>query len=119
MEEYLEEYGHTINRRLFDFAVSLLRRANGNPVDVYDKKKVEEVLTTVGVEIPSNGSHDAAYVFNLMLSEQEGGTPDVAKAAADTKRYIDNQYEWETRPFDELYIKTVALGIPVYWDEML
>lgn len=119
MEEYLEEYGHTINRRLFEFATKLLRKRNGNEIDVYDKESVEEILKTSEVRLPSSGSHDVAYVFNLMVSEQEGGTPDVAKAAADTERYINNPYGWDTRPFDELYIKTVALGVPIYWDEML
>lgn len=119
MEEYLEEYGHTFNKRLFDFAVKLLKKRNGNSIDGYDKEGVEEILKTAGVRLPSDGSHDATYVFNLMLSDQEGGTPDVTKAAADTERYINNPYGWRTRPFDEFYIKTVALGIPIYWDEML
>lgn len=119
MEEYLEEYGRTFNRRLFEFAVTLLRKRNGNPVDVYDKDAVEDIFKKSEMSIQMDGSHDIPYVFNLMLSEQEGGTPDVAKAAADTANYIRNQYGWESRPFDEFYIKTVALGVPIYWDEML
>lgn len=119
MEEYLEEYGHTFNRRLFDFAVKLLRKRNGNAIDTYDKDAVTEILKTAEVKLQVDGSHDVPYVFNLMLSDQDGGTPDVAKAAADTERYIKNQYNWKTKPFDEFYIKTVAMGVPIYWDEML
>ena len=29
------------------------------------------------------------------------------------------EYGWKTRPFDEFYMKTVALGVPISWDEML
>ena len=119
MEEYLEEYGHTFNKRLFDFAVTLLLKRNGKPVDAFDKDAVAQFLKTAETDLKMDGSHDVPYVFNLMLSEQGTGTQDVAKAAADTKEYIDNQYGWKTRPFDEFYMKTVALGVPIYWDEML
>lgn len=119
MEEYLEEYGHTFNKRLFEFAVALLLKRNGKPVDAFDKEAVAQFLKTAETNVRMDDSHDVPYVFNLMLSEQSTGAQDVAKAAADTKEYIDNQYGWKTRPFDEFYIKTVALGVPIYWDEML
>ena len=35
------------------------------------------------------------------------------------KDYVDDRDGSPTRAFDEFYIKTVALGIPVFWDEML
>lgn len=119
MEEYLEEYGHTFNKRLFDFAVTLLMKRNGKPVDAFDKEAVEQFLKTAETKLKVDNSHDVPYVFNLMLSEQDNVSQDVAKAAADTERYINNQYGWNTRAFDEFYIKTVALGIPIYWDEMI
>lgn len=119
MEEYLEEYGRTFNKRLFEFAVTLLLKRNGKPLDAIDKETVTQFIKTEGTAIKMDGSHDVPYVFNLMLSEQGTGTQDMGKAAADTKEYIDNQYGWRTRAFDEFVVKTMALGVPIYWDEML
>lgn len=35
------------------------------------------------------------------------------------KDYLDDRDGAKTRAFDEFYMKTVALGIPIFWDEML
>lgn len=120
MEEYLEDYGHHFNSKLFDFATDLMRNRDGNRLSVWDKEKVSTFLKSNGVSLSRNYGHDAAYVTNMALADYWGSSiVDDAHLARFVKDYIDDRDGSDTRAFDEFWIKTVALGIPIFWDEML
>lgn len=120
MEEYLEEYKYNINERLYKFAVSLMKDRNGNKVEPWPKERVESFLKNNGVEIKNNVGHNAAYVLMMGMADYYGSSiTDDRHLALFVKDYLDDPDGAKTRAFDELYIKTVALGIPIFWDEML
>ena len=120
MEEYLAEYGFHMNKRLFDFATSEMVDRAGNPLKVWDKEKTETFLKANGVSLRNNHGHDSAYVLNMARADYWGGSlTDEAHLAQFVKDYLDDPDGAKTRAFDEYYIMTVALGIPIFWDEML
>lgn len=120
MEEYLEDYGYHFNRKLFEFAVSLMKDRSGNRLVPWDKEKTSEFLRNYGVNLKNNNGHDAALVLNMARADYLGSSiTDDTHLAKFVKDYLDDIDGAETRAFDEFYIKTVALGIPIYWDEML
>jgi len=120
LEEYMEEYGRHFNRRLFEFATGMMEDRNGNKLKVWDKEKVENLLKNNGINLRNAKGHDAAYVLNMALADYWGSSlTDEQHLALFVKDYVDDRDGSETRAFDEFYIKTVALGIPVFWDEML
>lgn len=120
MEEYLEDYGYHFNSKLFEFATSLMRNRDGNKLSVWDKDKVSTFLKSNGVVLNNNQGHDAAYVVNMALADYWGSSIfDDAHLALFAKDYLDDKDGAKTRAFDEFWIKTVALGIPIFWDEML
>ena len=120
MEEYLEEYGYHFNRNLFDYAVSMMKDRNGNPLKPWDKTKTEEFLRNYSVVVSRNFGHDAAYVLNMARADYWGGSinseQDLAKFVKD---YLDDKDGNESKAFDHFYIDCVAGGVPVFWDEML
>jgi len=116
----MEEYGRHFNRRLFEFATGMMEDRNGNKLKVWDKEKVENLLKNNGINLRNAKGHDAAYVLNMALADYWGSSlTDEQHLALFVKDYVDDRDGSETRAFDEFYIKTVALGIPVFWDEML
>ena len=120
MEDYIEDYGHHFNKSLFDFATSMMKDKDGNALKVWDKTKTDEVLTSHGIKIKNNLGHDAAYVMNMARADYYGGSlKDENQLVLYVKEYLDDIDGAESRAFDEFYIKTVALGIPIFWDEML
>ena len=120
MEEYLSEYGFHFNERLYHFAVSMMRDRSGNPVQPWDKEKVESFLRSNGVQLKNNLGHDAAYVMMMARADYYGSSlTDEQHLSKYVMDYLDDPDGAKTRAFDEFYIKTVALGIPVFWDEML
>lgn len=120
MEEYLEEYGFHFNRRLFEFAVSLMKGRDGNRLKPLDKEQVSSFLKSNGIGIRNDVGHDAAYVFNMAKADYYGSSlQNDAQLALFVKDYLDDPDGAESRAFDEFWIKTVALGIPIFWEEML
>lgn len=120
MEEYLSDYGYHFNRRLFEFAVSIMEDRDGNPIEPWDKDKTTTFLSSHNVTLENDYGHDAAYVLNMARSDYWGGAiTDEQHLAMFVKDYLDDIDGAESRAFDEFYIKTVALGIPIFWDEML
>ena len=120
MEEYLGEYGYHFNKKLFEFAVSMMRDRSGRTLQPWDKEKTEEFLRTYSINLKNNHGHDAAYVLNMARADYFGSSlPDDARLALFVKDYLDDFDGSDTRAFDEFYIKTVALGVPIFFDEML
>ena len=120
MEEYLSEYGFHFNERLYRFAVSMMETRSGEKVPVFDKAQVDSFLRANNVTLDNNIGHDAAYVLAMAKSDYYGSSiTDERHLAMFVKDYLDDVDGSETRAFDEFYIKTVALGIPIFWDEML
>lgn len=120
MEEYLEDYGFHFNKKLFEFAVSMMEDRNGQPLKAWDKEHAEQFLKANGVSVKNNMGHDAAYVLNMARADYFGSSiADEPHLALFVKDYLDDRDGASTRAFDEFYIKTVALGIPIFWDEIL
>ena len=120
MEEYLEDYGYHFNTKLFQFAVSMMEDRNGNKLQPWSKERTESFLNSNGVSLRNNMGHDAAYVLNMARADYWGSSlTDDAHLAKFVKDYLDDPDGADTRAFDEFYIKTLALGIPIFWDEMM
>ena len=120
MEEYLEEYGYHFNKKLFVFATEAMTDRNGKRLTPWDKERVSAFLKNSGVSVRNDKGHDVAYVFNMARADYWGSSiSDDAHLALFVKDYLDDPDGSETRAFDEFYIKTIALGIPIFWDEMI
>lgn len=120
MEEYLSDFGFHFNEKLYKFAVSMMRDRSKSPVQPLDKDKVEVFLRSQGVKLDNNMGHDAAYVLAMAQADYFGSSiTDEKHLALFVKDYLDDPDGAKTRAFDEFYIKTVAMGIPIFWDEML
>lgn len=120
MEEYLSEYGYHFNKKLFDFAVDMMVDRTGRKLQPWDKDSAENFLSSHGIRLKNGKGHDAAYVLNMARADYYGSSlPDDARLALFVKDYMDDPDGSETRAFDEFYIKSVALGFPIFFDEML
>ena len=120
MQEYLGEYGYRFNKRLYHFAVSLMRNHKGEKMQPWDLEKVDEFLKGNGVTLKNKVGYDHAYVLMMAMSDYYGSSiPDERHLAMYVSDYQDDPDGSPTRAFDEFYIKTVAMGIPIFWDDMI
>ena len=126
MEEYLFSYGYHFNEKLFRFAVALMM---GKDVDrvtpaewaqVKGKDDVRQLLKNYGIDLKNNVGYDAAYVYAMAKSDFfRSSITDEQHLALFVKDYLDDKDGAESRAFDEFFAKTVALGIPIFWGDML
>lgn len=120
MEEYLEQYGYHFNKKLCDFAVGMMEDRNGNKLQPWSKETTNTFLSSNGVVLKRNKGHDATYVLNMARADYFGSsiTNDI-QLAKYVKDYLDDIDGSPSRAFDEFWIKMVAIGEPIFWEEML
>lgn len=119
MEEYLEMYGFHFNKKLFEFAVSMMKPRAGGQFKPWDKEKTEDVLKNYGVSVKGKG-HDLAYIINMARADYFGSSiTDENHLALFVADYAGDPDGSDTKAFDHFVIDCVAKGVPVFWDEML
>lgn len=121
MDAYMASHGRHFSKPMLEWAVSMMRDRRGNKVQPMDSKQVDEKLRANGVELQrTSGYYDAAFVWSMAMADYFGSSiVDEQHLAKFVKDYIDDPDGSETRPFDEFYVKTIALGIDIPWGDMI
>lgn len=119
-EEYIDQYGPHFNKKLYEWAVSMMTDRNGNKVPLMTKEQVESWLANQGVTIKNNKGWDAPYTRAMLFSDYWGNalTTDkqLAYAVAD---YLDDPDGYEERAFDSFVMGCRAKKEPIFWEEYL
>lgn len=126
MERYLYDYGYHFNEKLYRFAVA---KMNGKREDEMTEKdwkmyperdELRQRMKEQGIQLINDVGYDALYVYAMCASDYLGSSvPDEKHHLLFIRDYLDDVDGAESRAFDEFYIKCVALGIPIFWGDML
>ena len=120
MDAYLSNYGYHFSKKMYEWAVSMMRDRNGNKMSPVEKAQATDVLKANGITIDRDKGYDAPYVWMMGKADYFGSSiADDAHLARFVKDYLDDRDGSESRAFDEFYAKTVALGIPILWGDMI
>lgn len=121
MDAYLASHGRHYSKPMLEWAVGMMKDRRGNKMAIPEKKQVDEKLKAYGIELArTNGYYDAAYVWAMAMADYFGSSiVDEMHLAKFVKDYIDDPDGSESRAFDEFYIKTIALGIDIPWEDMI
>lgn len=120
MREYLSYYGRHISKPLYEFAVDMMESRSGGKVKAMEKDAVTEKLKANGVTIKNDKAYDAPYVWSMAQADYMGSSiTDEAHLAKFVMDYLDDVDGSKTRAFDELYAKTLALDIPLIWEDLM
>lgn len=105
---------------MYLWAVSMMRDRDGRKAKPMEKDEVMSILKANGVEIENNKAYDVPYVFMMAKMDYYGSSiTDEAHLSKYVRDYLDDIDGSKTRAFDELYAKTIALGIPIDWQDMI
>lgn len=121
MDAYLASHGYHFSKPMVEWAISMMRDRNGNKMPSFTKAKVDEILAANGVTIENKkGYYDPVYVYAMVKADYLGSSiVDENRAAKFIKDFIDDKDGSPTRAFDEFYIKCVALGIDIPWEDLI
>ncbi|MBR3466529.1 MAG: hypothetical protein IKH15_04850 [Bacteroidales bacterium] len=119
-EEYVDQYGCHFNKKLYEWAVSMMDARNGGKVKTQEKDAVLETLKKYGVTIDNNKGHDVPYVWAMGTADYLGDSvPDEMHLAKFVKNFLDDPDGTETKAFDHFVVDCRQKGEPIFWDEML
>jgi hypothetical protein len=120
---YMRNYGPHFNRKLFEFAVSLMTRevdGEERKIKPYSKEEVDNILKLQGVKVERNQLYDAAYVANMGKADFLGSSiPDEYNLALYIKDVIDDIDADDGIVFNRWYADMSYSGIAIDWEAML
>lgn len=120
MKEYLSYYGRHFSKPLYEMAVGMMQTRDGGKVKVMEKDAVMEKLKVNNVVVKNDRGYDVPYVWAMATADYMGSSiSDEPHLAKFIKDYIDDVDGSQTRAFDEFYAKTLAMDIPVIWEDLM
>lgn len=119
-EEYTDQYGCHFNKKLYEWAVSMMRDRNGSSIQPMQKEQVTEFLRVNGITLKNNRGYDAAYVHAMAKADYWGSSiSDDAHLALFVRDFLDDADGTDTKAFDHFVVDCRAKGEPVFWDDMM
>lgn len=119
-EEYVDQFGCHFNKKLYDWAVSMMDARGGGKVKPMEKTTVEEKIKSFGISIERDKGYDVPYVWAMATADYMGSSiPDENRLARFVKDYLDDPDGTDTKAFDHFVVDCRAKGEPIFWDEML
>lgn len=124
MLDYLRNYGPHFNRKLCDFAVSLMEKREGDGkmhrITPYTKDAVDSMLRNARIELRNSQLYDHVYVANMCKADYLGSSVvDEMHLALYVKDTIDDPDAEEGLMFNRWYADMCYMGKAIDWEEML
>ena len=125
MEAYLSHFGWHFNKKMCEFAVSLMKKMNPQTgkkerIEPISKEKVDELLARYGIKLENNVLNDYVYWANQCKADTfKSSVPDEAHMALYIKDMVDDPDAPDGMAMCMWYAKMNRAGEPVEWDEML
>lgn len=119
-EEYTDQYGCHFNKKLYEWAVSMMRDRNGSSIQPMQKEQVTEFLRANGITLKNDRGYDAAYVHAMAKADYWGSSiSDDAHLALFVRDFIDDADGTKTKAFDHFVVDCRAKEEPIFFDEMM
>lgn len=125
MKAYLSNFSWHFNKKMCDFAVSLMKKTNPatgkkERIEPISKEKVDELLTKHGIRIDNNVLYDYVYWANQGKADLlKSSLPDEQHLALYIKDMVDDPDAPDGMAMSMWYAKMIRAGEPIEWDEML
>jgi hypothetical protein len=120
MRAYLSNYGWHFNKKLCEWAISMMRDRNKSKLSVYEKDKVETMLTQHGVEITPDKLYDAMYVLHMARADFMGSSiADETHLAKYVGDYINDPDGYDGIALTRFYADCMGKGIGIEWEDVL
>lgn len=120
---YMRNYGPHFNRKLYEFATSLMTQivdGKERRIKPYTREEVDNILSGYGVEVKNAQLYDAAYVASMCKADFLGSSIiDEHHVALYIKDVIDDVDAPDGLVFNRWYADMSYCGIAINWEDML
>ena len=120
MKAYLSNYGWHFNKKLCEWAISMMRDRNKAKLPLVEKDKVESMLKQHGVEITTDKMYDAIYVLHMAKADFMGSSiTDEMHLAKYVGDYINDPDGYDGIALTRFYADCMGKGIGIEWEDVL
>lgn len=119
MQYYIKHNGAHFNKRLCDFAVSLMEKEDG-PIKPFTKAEVDTILERNNIKLRHNKLYDYVYVANMCKADFLGSSiMDESHLAKYVKDVIEDPDAEDGIIFNRWYADMCYIDEPIDWEEMI
>jgi hypothetical protein len=98
----------------------MMRDRNKAKLSVYDKEKVESILSQYGVEVHADKIYDAVYVLHMARADFMGSSiADEAHLAKYVGDYINDPDGYDGIAMTRFYADCMGKGVGIEWEDVL
>lgn len=119
MEAYLRNYGYHFSKKMYEWAVSMMKDRNKQPVKTMERDEFKTLLANNGINVEFQG-YDGPYVYAMAKADFFGSSlpneMSVLKFVAD---YLGDPDGYESVVFNRFYADTIAKGIAIIWEDVI
>lgn len=124
LEDYLEYYGCHFNKKLCEYAVSLMTKDDGlgneMPITPITKEELDEKLKRYNIRIKNNVLYDYVFAANMCKADYlHESVVDEQHLCLYVKNTIDDVDGYDGIVFWRWYTDMYFKNIGVSWDDML
>ena len=123
MVNYLRYNGPHFNKKLCQFAVSMMEKKVGSTmvkITPYTKENVDQILQRNGIKLEHNQLYDYVYVANMCKADFLGSSVvDENHLAKYVKDVIDDADAYDGIVFDRWYADMCRKGIAIDWENTI
>ena len=116
--EYKRRNGRHFTKELCEFAVSLMKKDDEQPIKPLTKAEVDRMLADAGITVKYAKDYDTVFVANMGMADYLGeSVPDMDHLAKYVKNVIDDPDGYEGIAFNRWVADMCAKRIEVPWEE--
>lgn len=125
MLAYLRHNGYHFNRKMCEFAVSLMRCRNATTgkqerVEMWTKEQVDKLLESANVTLDSTADYDYVYVANMAKADfYKSSLPTEQMVALYINDVMNDCDQSDGFIFNRFYADCTRCGVGIPWSDLL
>ena len=120
MQSYMSHYGKHFSKKMYEWAVSMMYKADNSRITPITKDSFENKLRQYGLALENNTLYDGVYVYSMAMADFYGSSlPDEAHLMRYVKDYVDDPDAVDGFIFNRFYADCCIKGEPISWEDMI
>lgn len=119
MEAYLRNYGYHFSKKMYEWAVSMMKDRNNQPVKKMERDELKTLLANNGISVEFQG-YDGPYIYAMAKADFLGSSlPNEMSVLKFVSDYLRDKDGYDTVAFNRFYADTIAKGIAIIWEDVI
>lgn len=118
-------YGWHFSKRMCEHAVSEMKKRNRETgqeeyLEIWDKQKLESVMSKYGMKMEDGIGYDAVYVLNMARADYYGSSvSDEQHLVMFVTDYLSDVDGYDEAAFTRYYADCIGRGRPIPWEDVI